>query len=117
MLKSVNKSEPICRRTIVDMYRTLTRREIIDCRSNFFSSKAVLAALKADSLFIGLQDELANTENKIAVERGRYNEKIQNYNIQVKRFPGVIIARLFGYFEKNYFQATQGAEQAPVIVV
>ncbi|WP_339061261.1 LemA family protein [Tepidibacillus marianensis] len=71
--------------------------------------------LKADREFTQLMDELAGTENRIATARRDYNTVVQDYNQQVKKFPGVIIARLFGFNEKDYFQADQGAEKAPSV--
>jgi len=72
--------------------------------------------LKANENFIRLQDELAGTENRIAVERKRYNETVRNYNVLVRRFPGNIVAKMFG-FEKStaYFEAEKTAEKAPVV--
>ncbi len=61
--------------------------------------------LKADASFIRLQDELAGTENRIAVERMRYNELVRNYNQTVKTFPTVLVARFLGFGERAYFQA------------
>ncbi|MES2953362.1 MAG: LemA family protein [Patescibacteria group bacterium] len=62
-----------------------------------------------------LMDELAGTENRIAVERGRFNEKVQAYNIAVKRFPGVVTASLFGYKERALFKANENADTAPAV--
>lgn len=69
--------------------------------------------LKANQNFLGLQDELANTENKVAVERQRYNEKVRLYNTAIKTFPEVTFAGLFGFKEKPYFQAEAGASAVP----
>ncbi len=71
--------------------------------------------LKADQSFLKLQDELAGTENRIAVERKRYNEAVQDYNTSVKVFPGAIFARLFGFSEHPYFEAPAAAQQAPQV--
>lgn len=71
--------------------------------------------LKANQNFLQLQDELAGTENRIAVERRRYNETAQAYNTTVRRFPGRLFASLFGFTEKAYFQAEPGAEEAPEV--
>lgn len=60
-----------------------------------------------------LMDELAGTENRIATERRRYNETVQEYNIAVKRFPGNMLASIFGFKERTPFQAEQGSDQAP----
>lgn len=60
-----------------------------------------------------LMDELAGTENRVAVERTRYNDRILSYNNMVKRFPSNTIAGMFGYDTRAFFQAAPGAAQAP----
>ncbi len=71
--------------------------------------------LKATQNFIGLQAELAGTENRIAVERMRFNEAVQTYNTTVKGFPTVVVARAFGFEPKPYFRSTEGAEAPPKV--
>ena len=71
--------------------------------------------LKSNENVTALMDELAGTENRIAVERQRYNETVQGYNNRVKRFPGSIIASMTGFSEKPYFEAVEGAEIAPEV--
>jgi LemA protein len=71
--------------------------------------------LKSNEQVTALMDELAGTENRISVERDRYNEAVQSYNNKVKRFPGSIMARIFGFDEKSYFEAVSGAETAPSV--
>ncbi len=71
--------------------------------------------LKATQNFLALQDELANTENKVAVERGRYNEAIRNFNARIKTFPSSIVAKRIGYTDRSYFQSAEGAENAPEV--
>jgi LemA protein len=71
--------------------------------------------LKADQSFIRLQDELAGTENRIAVERRRYNEVAQAYNVRVRSFPTVLLAGVFGFERAKLFEATAGADQAPKV--
>jgi LemA protein len=71
--------------------------------------------LKADANFRYLMDELSGTENRIAVSRKDYNETINGYNTKVKRFPTVIFARLFGFNEKAYFEASPNAQKAPEV--
>ncbi len=71
--------------------------------------------LKANENFIQLQDELAGTENRIAVSRKDYNEQAKSYNTEVKSFPKNIIAGMFGFDEKEYFEAVEGAENAPEV--
>ena len=71
--------------------------------------------LKADANFRQLMDELAGTENRLAVAREDYNNEVQTFNKNVKRFPGNLIAGMFGFEQKEYFKATAGSEKAPSI--
>lgn len=59
-----------------------------------------------------LMVQLEGTENRISVERGRYNDSVRDFNIVTKKFPSSLIAALFGFKERSYFQAAQGAENA-----
>jgi LemA protein len=71
--------------------------------------------LKANANYLALQDELAGTENRIANERRRFTETVQNYNTAVKSFPMNMLAGMFGFGQKVYFEAKQGAEEAPKV--
>lgn len=71
--------------------------------------------LKATQNFRDLQAELAGTENRVAVERMRFNEAVQSYNTSVKRFPTVLVAGMFRFGEKPYFRSTEGAEAPPKV--
>ncbi|NLZ95258.1 MAG: LemA family protein [Bacteroidales bacterium] len=71
--------------------------------------------LKANQNFLSLQDELAGTENRIAVARNRFNEAARDYNQYIRRFPHVIYAGMFGFKKKGYFEADAGSETAPVV--
>ncbi|SEN15319.1 LemA protein [Paenisporosarcina quisquiliarum] len=71
--------------------------------------------LKADANFKQLMDELAGTENRLSVARQDYNTVVSDYNKKVKRMPGSIVASMFGFDEKEYFQSAEGAEEAPVV--
>jgi LemA protein len=71
--------------------------------------------LKANANYLALQDELAGTENRIAVERRRFTESVQQYNVAVRRFPMNLFAGMFGFEKKAYFEATEGAETAPQV--
>ena len=72
--------------------------------------------LKSDANFLRLQDELAGTENRIAVERRKYNEAVQKYNTSIELFPNNIAASLFG-FQRNdaYFKTDPASRQAPKV--
>ena len=69
--------------------------------------------LKANANFRDLQTQLEGTENRVSVERMRFNEKAQAYNTERLRFPTVIFANLLGMKEKAYFQSTPGSQQPP----
>jgi LemA protein len=69
--------------------------------------------LKADKQFTQLMDELAGTENRLAVARKDYNDQVSVYNKKVKRFPGALVASITGFDAKEYFKADPKAETAP----
>lgn len=71
--------------------------------------------LKANENFTQLMDELAGTENRISVARQDYNDEVSLFNKKVKRFPGKLIASVFGFDEKEYFKADAAAEKAPEV--
>ena len=71
--------------------------------------------LKANQNFLELQAQLEGTENRITVERQKFNEAARNYNVTIRRFPNNIFAGMFGFEKKGYFEASEGAEQAPVV--
>jgi LemA protein len=72
--------------------------------------------LKSNENFMRLQDELAGTENRIAVERRRYNEAVQDYNTYISLFPNSLVASLGGFTRNDaYFKTDEGARQAPKV--
>lgn len=71
--------------------------------------------LKANRNFLELQAQLEGTENRIAVARKDFNEAAQRYNVAVRRFPAVLVAKLFGFRQKPYFEAADGAAAAPQV--
>ncbi len=71
--------------------------------------------LKADKRFADLQAQLEGTENRIAVERRRFIETVQQYNTNIRKFPNNILAGIFGFEKKAYFTAAAGAEKAPEV--
>ena len=71
--------------------------------------------LKANQNFLELQAQLEGTENRITVERQKFNEAARSYNVTIRRFPNNIFAGMFGFEKKGYFEASEGAEQAPVV--
>jgi len=71
--------------------------------------------LKANTNFIRLQDELAGTENRIAVERRRFNETVKVYNIKIRTFPTNIIAGMFGFEKATFFEVPKERQEAPTV--
>jgi LemA protein len=71
--------------------------------------------LKANQNFLELQAQLEGTENRIATERKKFNEVAMGYNTLIRRFPKSIIASVFGFERKGYFEAQEGAENAPKV--
>jgi len=71
--------------------------------------------LTATAGFRDLQAQLEGTENRISVERGRFNEAVQAYNTAIKRFPAVIFAGMFGHAARPYFAATAGSDKPPAV--
>jgi LemA protein len=71
--------------------------------------------LKSDQNFLTLQSQLEGTENRIAVERRRFNEIVQEFNIMIRRFPGSMVAGFGNFKEAQYFKSATGADQAPQV--
>ena len=71
--------------------------------------------LKANQNFLEFQSQLEGAENRIAVERRRFNETVQSYNVAIRVFPASVLARMFGFTQKSFFEAEAGAEKAPKV--
>ena len=71
--------------------------------------------LKANQNFLDLQAQLEGTENRIAVERKKFNETVRVYNTYIKTFPNNMLSGMFGFISKPYFKAQQGSEKAPEV--
>jgi len=69
--------------------------------------------LKANENFLQLQSQLEGTENRIAVERKKFNDAVQEYNTSIRSFPTLISAKIFGFKDKSYFKSVAGSEKAP----
>jgi LemA protein len=69
--------------------------------------------LKANENFLQLQSQLEGTENRISVERKKFNEAVQQYNTKIRSFPTLITAKIFGFKDKQYFKSAPGTEKAP----
>jgi LemA protein len=99
-----------------------TREQQIDAANQVSGALGRLLALgerypdlKANEQFNRLSDELAGTENRIAVERKRYNDTVQEYNTYVKKLPQAIYARMFGFDTQKYFEVPAEAQQVPKV--
>ena len=71
--------------------------------------------LKSNQNFLALQSQLEGTENRITVERMRFNEAVRDYNTKIKLLPGALVARLMGFKEKAFFEAVPGSETVPKV--
>lgn len=108
-LKAFNRAQTIPDKIAADNQITSLLSRILAVSLNFPN-------IKADQQFLRLQDELAGTENRIAVERMRFNATVQNYNRRVKTFPTNIVARLGGLSpSETYFKAAESAKTAPAV--
>ena len=87
--------------------------------SNALSRRLVVSEnypdLKSSQNFRDLQAQLEGTENRISVERGRFNDTVRNYDLVLHSFPTLLVAGMMGYKDKPYFEATPGAESAPAV--
>ncbi len=99
-----------------------SREETIDAANQMSSALSRLLViserypdLKANQQFARLSDELAGTENRIATERRRYNESVQQYNTLVRSFPTMLIARSTGFTPQPYFKAPEEAQKVPAV--
>lgn len=89
--------------------------ELSSALSRLLAVSEAYPELKANENFKELQAQLEGTENRIAVERKNYNETAKRYNVKVRSFPANLIAGMFGFGQKGYFQASEGAQNAPVV--
>ena len=71
--------------------------------------------IKSNENFLQLQTQLEGTENRISVERRRFNEAVQAFNTKTRTFPTLITAKIFGFKEKQYFKSKEGSDQAPEV--
>jgi LemA protein len=71
--------------------------------------------LRSSEAFLQLMDEIAGTENRLATERGRYNQEVQGYNVMVKRFPTNLFARAFNFAESPYYEVPDAAREVPKV--
>ena len=95
--------------------KIVAARELDGALSRLLAIAENYPDLKASENFIRLQDELAGTENRISVERMRYNDAVGEYNKMTRFFPKNIIASMFGFKAREMFEAAEGAEKAPAV--
>jgi LemA protein len=91
------------------------QRKLSDSLSRLLVVVERYPELKANANFIDLQAQLEGTENRISVERGRFNDAVQTYNTAVQSFPAVLYAGALGFKPRPYFTATAGAEKPPAV--
>ena len=89
--------------------------EVTSALSRLIAVSEAYPDLKANQNFLELQNQLEGTENRIAVERNKFNEVAREYNTQRRTFPTNILAGIFNFGEKPYFQAQEGADKAPKV--
>ena len=90
-------------------------QELTTALNNLFVIVENYPELKSNTNFIQLQDELAGTENRIAVARNDYNDAVKDYNKTIKKFPKNILAGMFGFEEKEYFEANVSSSDVPEV--
>ena len=89
--------------------------ELTTALNNLFVIVENYPDLKSNENFINLQDELAGTENRIAVSRKDYNDAVNSYNASIKKFPTNILANIFGFDKKEYFETSEGKDEVPEV--
>ena len=82
-------------------------------RKVYGNEKYMAELLKANEEYLTLQAQLAGCENRIQTERERFNETAKTYNQSIRRFPSNLIAKMFGFEKRPYFEAEAGAERVP----
>lgn len=95
--------------------KAMANQELTTALNNLFVIVENYPDLKSNENFIQLQDELAGTENRIAVARKDYNEAVKDYNKTIKSFPKNILAGMFGFEEKEYFEAKDSSSEVPEV--
>lgn len=90
-------------------------KKLTDAINNLYVVVENYPDLKASQNFISLQDEIAGSENRIATSRKDYNDSVNSYNAYIKRFPNNLVASMFGFTAKNYFEASEGSNDVPQV--
>jgi LemA protein len=89
--------------------------EVTSALSRLLAVAEAYPDLKANQNFLELQSQLEGTENRIAVERRKFNETATTYNTELKRFPTILYAGMLGFKDRPYFQAEEGSQVAPKV--
>jgi len=92
-----------------------TNNQLTDALSRLLLIVERYPDLKANQNFIRLQDELAGTENRITVQRRRYNEAVRAYNVRIRSFPTNILAGMFGFERATFFEVPEAAKEPPKV--
>lgn len=95
--------------------KATANQELTEALSNFFLIVENYPDLKSNTNFIQLQDELAGTENRISVARKDYNDAVKSYNKTIKSFPKNVLAGIFGFNQKDYFEAKDSSNEVPKV--
>ena len=107
-LQAGSQAAPQADRTIREI--EVSQREVDSALGRLIALSERYPDLKASSNFAALQDQLEGTENRISVERQRYNDAVRDYNTVVRQFPAIVFARMFGFDVRSYFESESGAE-------
>lgn len=90
-----------------------TQNNLYGAMKSLLAVSEAYPELKANQNFVNLQTQIEGTENRIAMARRNFNDAVNGFNANIRRFPMNLFAGIFGFSPKGYFQSTQGAEQAP----
>lgn len=96
-------------------HETQTLNEVRSALGRLIAVSESYPDLKANQNFLELQAQLEGTENRIAVARTRFNDATRQYNVTIRRFPANLIAGMFGFDQKAYFAAEEGAQTVPEV--
>lgn len=107
------RSNYVNAKSVDDKVRAASRVET--AFSGIFALAENYPQLRSSEAFMTLMAQFEGTENRVSVERGRFNDVVKNVNTMTKKFPANILARMFGFSDREYFQASTGAENVPQV--
>ncbi|MCD8200248.1 MAG: LemA family protein [Coriobacteriaceae bacterium] len=114
-LQGVTEARSACMQASSPDERVAAENKLTDCLKSLFAVSEAYPDLKANVNFQQLQGELSETEDKISYMRQSYNDTVLKYNTSIQTFPGVIVARMFGFTARENFDAVSEAETAPQV--